>query len=345
MTDPMISIVIPCRNEENFIGMCLESIISNDYPKDHLEVLVVDGVSEDRTRDIVKTYVEKCSYIKLLNNPKKITPCAMNIGIKEALGSYIIILGSHSKIKNNFIKLNVRSIEENKADCVGGVTITLPSNETVIAQSIALALSHPFGVGNAYFRVGSNKPRYVDTVPFGCYKKELFSKIGYFDEDLARNQDDEFNLRLIKNGGKILLAPDIVSYYHARDSISKIWQMFFQYGYFKPLVAKKVGGILTWRQMMPALFVGSLLISLLLSFIFKPFFYLFLLISSLYCLVNLGISFHIAMKKGWKHFLMLPIVFATVHFSYGIGYLKGIWDFLVLKKNRRKKIEDVPLTR
>lgn len=345
MIHSMISIVIPCRNEENFIGMCLESIILNDYPKNYLEVLVVDGVSEDRTRDIVKIYVEKCPYIKLLNNPEKITPCAMNIGIKEAKGSYIIILGSHSKIKNNFIKLNVDSIEKNNVDCVGGVTITLPPNKTVIAQSIALALSHLFGVGNAYFRVGSNKSRYVDTVPFGCYKKELFNKIGHFDEDLARNQDDEFNLRLIKNGGKILLVPEIVSYYHARDSISKIWQMFFQYGYFKPLVAKKVGGILTWRQMIPALFVCFLLASLLISFVFKPFFWLFLLISSLYCFVNLGISLHIAMKKGWKHFLVLPIVFAAIHFSYGIGYLKGIWDFFLLRRNKKKKIADIPLTR
>lgn len=223
--------------------------------------------------------------------------------------------------------------------------VTLPANDTILAQSIAFSLSHPFGVGNAYFRIGSKEPKYVDTVPFGCYKKEVFEKIGFFDEDLVRNQDDEFNLRLIKNGGKILLVPEIVSHYFARDSLGKLWKMYFQYGCFKPLVVKKVGAVLTGRQLMPSVFVGSLIFFGILSPIVKPFLWVLISVVSLYLFSNIIFSFSIAVKKGLKYFVALPIVFATLHFSYGIGYLKGILDFMILKKYTRKKIEDIPLSR
>lgn len=234
-----VSIIIPCRNEEKFIGKCLDSIIAQDYPIDNLEVLVVDGMSEDNTRKIVKNYIQKYSFVKLLENPQKIVPTALNIGIKNAKGDIFIIMGAHSIYEKDYIFKCVKYLHAYDVDNVGGIGITLPGDNTIIAKSIALALSHPFGVGNAYFRIGSKEPRYVDTVPFGCYKREVFDRIGLFDEDLVRNQDDEFNLRLIKNGGKILLGPDIISYYYARDSIHKLWKMYFQYGYFKPSVAKK----------------------------------------------------------------------------------------------------------
>lgn len=341
-----VSVIVPCRNETRFIRRCLDSLISQDYPKEQIEILVIDGMSEDGTRDIVKEYSERYSFVKVIDNPEKIVPTAMNLGIQSANGDIIIRMDAHARYEKDYISKCVKYLTESDADNVGGIWVTLPGRERhLVAESIALALSHPFGIGNAHYRTGSKEPKYVDTVPFGCYKREVFEKIGLFDEDLVRNQDDEFNLRLIKNGGKILLVPDIVSYYYSRDSLSKVWKMFFQYGYFKPLVALKVSGVLTWRQVVPALLVGSLLGSLLLSFIFKPFFWMFLSIFSLYGIVNLGISFHIVMKKGWKIFFMLPIVFSTVHFSYGIGYLKGIFDFILFKKHKKKKIQDVPLTR
>ena len=147
-----ISIIIPCRNEKNFIGMCLDSIIANDFPKDSVEVFVVDGISEDGTRDIIMDYAQKYPFIRLLDNPEKVTPVAMNRGIKEANGDYIMVLSSHSKVNNNFIKANVESLEENTADCVGGILVTLPANDNLLAQTIAFVLSNPFGVGNSYFR-------------------------------------------------------------------------------------------------------------------------------------------------------------------------------------------------
>lgn len=230
-------------------------------------------------------------------------------------------------------------------DNVGGIWITLPGSPNLIGKAIAFALSSPFGAGNAYYRIGTQKPKYVDTVPFGCYRREVFERIGFFDEDLVRNQDDEFNLRLIKNGGKILLAPDIVSYYYARDSLKKLWKMYFQYGYFKPLVAQKIGSILTWRQVIPVIFVSSLIISFVSSLIFKPFLWLSFLIFSLYLAISLFFSFHIAIKNDLRYLPLLLVVFFVLHASYGIGYLKGIWDFILFKKHRRKKNVDVPLTR
>ncbi len=329
-------IIVPCRNEEKYIGNCLDSVIAQDYPKDKLEVLVVDGMSEDGTREVIKDYVLKNPYIKLLDNPSRIVPAALNIGIKNAHGDIIIRMDAHNIYEKDYISKCVTYLTKHDVDNVGGIWITLPGNETFIGKSIALVLSHSFGVGNAYFRTGSKEPKYVDTVPFGCYKKEVFEKIGLFDEDLVRNQDDEFNLRLIKNGGKILLVPDIVSYYYARDSLGKLWKMYFQYGYFKPLVAQKIGAVLTWRQLIPAIFVGSLIFTGLLSFFSSYFLWLFSLIIGLYLFANLAFSFSIALKKGLQLLPFLVISFATLHFSYGIGYLKGVWDFVVLKGIGRK---------
>jgi len=342
---PFVSVIIPSRNEENFIARCLVSIVAQDYPRETLEVLVIDGMSEDKTRDITSQYSEGHPFLKLLDNPKKIVPAALNIGINKSQGEIIVRMDAHNTYEKDYISKCARYLQKLQADNVGGLWITLPGADTLIAHAIALGLSHPFGVGNASYRIGTKEPKYVDTVPFGCYRKEVFEKVGLFDEDLVRNQDDEFNLRLIKNGGKILLVPDIVSYYYARDSLSKLWKMYYQYGYFKPLVAQKVGGVLTWRQLIPALFVGGLIASAALSIIFKTFLWVFLLALSLYLAANLVFSFQISLKKGMKYFAVLPVVFSTLHLSYGVGYLKGVWDFLILKKNKKKKIEDLPITR
>jgi len=342
---PFVSIIIPCRNEEEFIGKCLDSIIAQDYPKDRIEILVIDGRSTDKTRENVKKYAQKYPFIKVLDNPRKITPTALNIGIKRAKGEIIIRMDAHNVYEENYISKCVKYLKEYNVDNVGGILITLPANNTIVAQSIALAFSHPFGVGNAYFRIGSKKPKFVDTVPFGCYKKEVFEKIGLFDEDLLRGQDAEFNARLKKNGGKILLIPKIVSYYYARDSLSKLWRMYFQYGYFKPLTAKKIGNVYTFRQLIPGAFVGSLIISLVLSVIYRPFLWFFIFILGSYIITDLVFSLRISLKKGFRFFFVLPLVFAIMHFSYGLGYLKGIWDFIILRRHKKKKIKDVPLAR
>jgi cellulose synthase/poly-beta-1,6-N-acetylglucosamine synthase-like glycosyltransferase len=338
-----VSIIIPCRNEEKYIGKCLDSVIAQDYPKDKLEILVIDGVSEDRTREIVRRYTQQYSFIGLLNNPEKIVPTALNMGVKNAQGDIIIRMDAHSVYKKNYIQMCVNYLDTCNVDNVGGVCVTLTGSNTLIAKATALALSHPFGVGNAHFRIGAKEPKYVDTVPFGCYRKDIFDRIGLFDEDLVRGQDAEFNARLIKNGGKILLVPDIVSYYYARDSLSKLWKMYSQYGRSKPLMVKKIGHIFTLRQLVPAIFIGSLIVSLVISIVFHPSLWFFSFVLGCYIIANLISSLRISLKNDLKCFFVLPVIFSILHLSYGIGYLKGIWDFIILK--RYKKMGNIPLTR
>ena len=338
---PFISIIIPCRNEEAHIGKCIDSIIQNDYPKDRLEVFVVDGSSDDNSKKVVQEYCDKTDFIKLFDNQKKIVSSALNIGLKEAKGELIMRLDAHSTYGKNYISLCVQHHGENDVDNVGGPIITLPGSDTPIGKAIALGISHPFGVGNQYCRIGAKEKMFVDTVTFGCYKRTVFDRIGLFDETLIRNQDDEFNLRLIKNGGKILLVPEILVYYIARDSLLKLWRMYYQYGYFKPLVAMKLGSVLTWRQLVPPLFVGILGLTAILSPIIKYSAWLFCLIFFSYLLADIVFAYKSARKKGLRCVFSLFFVFPILHFSYGLGYLKGIIDFALLNKT----IKDLPINR
>ena len=199
-----LSVICPIYNEEKYIGQFLNSILQQDYPKDDLEILLVDGMSKDRTRDIISDYSRKYSCLRLVDNPQQTVPYAMNNGINNARGEIIIRLDAHAEYPSNYFSVLVKKFEELEgADNVGGVCITLPCNETAVAVAIAECLSNKFGLGNSYFRVGAKEVMSVDTVPFGCFRKSLFDKIGLYDTDMIRNQDDELNGRIIKNGGKI----------------------------------------------------------------------------------------------------------------------------------------------
>ncbi|MDD1744391.1 MAG: glycosyltransferase family 2 protein, partial [Candidatus Methanoperedens sp.] len=315
---------IPCRNEEKFIGKCFDSIVSNDYPKEKLEVLVIDGMSEDKTKEIAHHYAQRFSFIKVLSNSEKIVPTAMNKGIKNAQGQIIIRMDAHNIYEEDYISKCVKYLQEYNADNVGGIWVTLPGDNGMIAQVIAFALTHPFGVGNAYFRIGFNKPKYVDTVPFGCYKREVFEKIGLFNESLIRNQDIEFNLRLKRAGGKILLVPDIVSYYQARSNLKDLFKQNFWNGFWVIYSIKFAEIPFSIRHLIPFFFVFLLLSSLLLSFLYNPFIYLFIFIMSIYTTTNLFFSLHISFKNGFKYLPFLVVSFLTLHFSYGLGSLWGI---------------------
>ncbi|MEW5766345.1 MAG: glycosyltransferase family 2 protein [bacterium] len=340
---PSVSIIIPCRNEERFIGKCLDSIIAQDYPKDKLEVLVVDGMSEDETKKGVSEYSQKYPFIRLLENQKRVTPVAMNIGIKNAKGDLIVMINSHAVIDSDFLINGVKYLNKTNADAVGGMLNTINEGDDIVSRAIPFAADSIFGAGGKRYRSRTNEGFVSDTLPYCLYKKEVFSKIGLIDEELIRDQDEEFNYRLIKNGGRIYFSPLIKSHLHLRPSLKKLWCQHYQYGYFKPLVAQKVGAVLTWRQLIPSVFVGSLIMCGILSFLIKPFLWIFLLIILSYLTANLGFSLLLSVKRGLKHLMVLPIAFVTLHLSYGVGYLKGIVDFIVLKKH--KKIEDVPLTR
>jgi glycosyltransferase involved in cell wall biosynthesis len=340
-----VSVIMPCREEEIYIGRALTSILANDYPQDHLEVLVVDGMSTDGTRKIVAEYAKKHQFIKLLDNPKKITPAALNIGIAQARGDIIIRVDAHSTYPPDYFSSLVAWQQKTGADNVGGVWRILPGKDTPMARAIALGLAHPFGVGNAHYRIGVSAPRWVDTVPFGCYPREVFTRNGPFDEDHVRTEDDEFNLRLRQNGGRSLLVPEIIIDYYARESLYKIGRVYYYYGYFKPLVARKLGLVLGLRHIIPSLFVATLALAFLLGWWFPVLKVLGFLVLVAYLLADFVFAWKAGRDHGLGVTICLLLVFPTLHFSYGLGFLKGVFDFILLGKKRVKESKKVPLSR
>lgn len=341
MNKQFISILIPCRNEELYIKGLLESIIKNDYPKENIEVIIIDGLSNDSTAAIVRDYSLTYDFIKLYENINKTVPYAMNIGIKAAKGSLIIRMDAHAVYPENYISELVKFSELLKADNVGGIWETLPGNETLEAKAIAIALSHPFGVGNAKYRLKSSTPDSmpVDTVPFGCYPKKVFDEVGLYDEELIRNQDNELNARIIKNGGHIYLIPSIKIKYFARESLQKLGKMFFQYGYFGPLVDIKTKTPPKIRRVISSIFLLSLVIPLVLSVFYWPIIYLALASLLIYTITNITISTQLALtNKNLKLTTHLINAFSISHFSYGAGYIKGYIDFKLLKKTNSHPI-------
>lgn len=322
---PFVSLIIPCRNEEKFIAKCLNSLICQDFPKDKLEILVVDGISEDRTREIISKFK-----IQLIDNPKKYISSGLNIGIRNAKGEIIIRMDSHASYQKDYVSKCVTYLRKYKADNVGGVIKTIPAENTLTAKTIAICLSHSFGAGGSYFRTGANKPKWVDTVFGGCYKKELFEKIGFYNENMERSEDIEFNLRLKRAGGKILFAPDIICYYYPKSKLRDFFCHNINDGIWAILPLKYTKTVFAFRHYMPFLFISSLMVMLVLG-IFLPFsFIIFIFIISFYLLISFYFSVRIAIKEKDIRFLyLMPISFATRHFAYGLGSIWGLIKLLI----------------
>ena len=342
---PRVSIVMPCRNEAAYIAPCLDSVLATDYPLDRLEVLIADGRSDDGTHEIVAGYAARHSCVRLLDNPARITPAALNTAIRAATGDVIIRMDAHGVYPRDYVSRLVTALEASGADNVGGVVVTLAADDTPVARAIALAFAHPLGVGNAYFRIGVAGPRWVDTVPFGCFRREVFERVGMFDEELVRNQDDEFNLRVIGHGGRILLLPDVVSRYYGRRSLGAVARMFYQYGYFKPLVARKTARIML-RQLVPPLFVMSLVVTAALGiWVSAARGALAAIVGAYSALVLTGAALTVR-KHGFRCAAALAAVVATMHVCYGVGYLRGVVEhWLPLGRRRTSRPAPMPLTR
>jgi glycosyltransferase involved in cell wall biosynthesis len=328
-TLPFVSIIIPCRNEEIFIGRCLDSLINQDYPKEKIELLIMDGMSTDRTRIIVQGYTVKNSFIRLIDNPEKFQSFALNKGIKESTGEIIIRCDAHAEYNRNHIKRSVYWLQkDNSIGNVGGMWINKPGNNSLKAKGIAYSLEHWFCVGPNKYRLGVTKPREVDTVPFGAWRREIFDKVGLFNENFLRAQDLELNMRIKKTGYKIFLDPEIKICYYPRDNFKKLFSMMVQYGYWKILVNKKLKVLSSIRQLAPPLFVLYLFLIPILAFASFGFMIpliVYLLLSSLF-------SFRIAAKK--KNAKLVSFIFLTFlvsHIGYGLGYIKGVKNILILR--------------
>lgn len=324
-----VSIICPVFNEEKYIEACIVSILEQDYPKEAMEVLFIDGNSTDNSTGIIKRYTAQYSFLKLLNNPERIVPYALNKGLEAAKGEVIMRLDAHCTYPTNYISELVRYLYQLNADNVGGVWNTQPAKDTPICQAIAFASSHPFGVGGSMHKIGASKIMETDTVPFGCYKREIFDKTGLFDTDLVRNQDDEFNGRLLNLGGKIYLIPQVIINYTARDTLCKMRKMYYQYGLYKPLVNKKLGAPATVRQFFPILFLLGLTIGGVVCMIWPLLLHFYTSVLLLYLFIGIVVGSMGAIRAHQPLLaLLMPYVFFNIHMSYGVGYLVGIFNVL-----------------
>jgi len=325
---PKISIIIPILNEENYIESCLTSVLESDYGREKMEIFIVDGGSSDGTLKIVQNFQKQYDGIELLHNPQKIVPISMNLAIQKAKGAYIIRLDAHASYPKNYFSKLIEWHQKLDADNVGCAIETEVKNLTKKSASIKEVLSHKFGVGNSDFRTGINEVKEVDTVPFGCYKKEVFEKYGLYDERLIRNQDIELNKRIINGGGKIYLIPDVKCTYYARENFTDLAKNNFANGKWNILTAyyTKTLNSLSLRHFIPLLFVLSLLLPLFLSLFVPKFAYVALLSLGSYLALVIIISFKL--RDNRNSFFYLIMSFFILHFSYGMGSLMGIFSLL-----------------
>lgn len=319
-----VSIILPIRNEAHRIKRSLEAVLHQDYPPEHMEVLIADGVSDDGTREIVLGYKEKHPNLKLIDNPGMIVPTGMNAALRVAQGEIIIRVDGHTVITPDYVRQCVDVLQRTGAENVGGRMNSI--GQGTFGEAVAMATSSPFGVGGARFHY-SDDEEWVDTVYMGAWRREVFERIGLFDEELVRDQDDEFNYRLLEHGGKILLSPKIKSQYIVRSNPKSLGKQYFQYGYWKVRVLQKHPRQMRLRQFIPPIFAAALILTLLLTLILENGWVLLALVAGSYLLANLIASFMTAAKKGWKHLPLLPPTFAILHLSYGLGFLVGLVKF------------------
>ena len=322
---PFVTVVVPCRNEEKHIARCLESILANDYPKERMEILVLDGMSEDRTREIVAGYSERYALVRLVDNPKKHIPVAMNIGIREARGERILKMDAHSTYQAEYISRCVQYQDLYGAENAGGVWKMVPGADTATARAIVLGLGSRFGSGNANVKVGVDKPTWSDTTAFGCFKKELFDRIGMYDEKLLSSSDLDLNQRISAAGGGILVAPDVVVNYVADADLRALRRHVFADGVWISYVMKFGKRAWSWRHWVPAAFVMGLAGAFALGAVNRGFLWLGLGVAAMYAAVSVGVSLQIAVReREARYAVLLPIVFAVRHFVHGMGTLFGL---------------------
>lgn len=325
MTHALVTLVVAARNEEHHIAACLDSIVAQTVGLDQLQVVVVDGRSTDRTREVVARYTEAHGErIRLIDNPRQITPCAFNLGIQAAETPYVGFVSAHSTLAPDYVAECLAALERSGADDVGGPLAM--TAEGYVASAIAVATASPFGVGNANWRYAT-ADTFVDTIFPGMYRREVFDRIGLFDEELVRNQDDELNFRLTQSGGRIFLTPKIKTYYVNRSTLRSLWRQYYQYGFWKVRVMQKRGGAASWRHFVPAAFVLALLIAVWVWLAFDPHAWLLTALAVSYGAGALLFAVRACRREGWQYLPMLPLIFLCLHLSYGLGFLQGVRHF------------------
>nr|WP_294837877.1 glycosyltransferase family 2 protein [Prevotella sp.] len=318
-----VAIVIPTLNEERFISRCLNSIIKQTYEFEKMDVMIIDGGSNDKTKDIVAEYQKSHQNIRFIENKKKIQSVAFNIGFKKSTAPYIIRLDAHAEYDSKYISLCIENLKQDeKRGNVGGRCNILPFNQSIWAQTNAILNHSRFGIGGAAFRV-SNEAHNTDSVPFGAFPRKIIEKIGGMREDLPRGEDNEYNSRIRKAGYKIFFDPNIISSYFARPTLGASCKQMYangnSIGYLYYIDREAIG----IRHLVPLLFVVSGLFSIIISVLWSPFCYVFCGGLALYIIAD-AIASIMGAKDNVKCTLPLFILFFCVHVSYGMGTIAGL---------------------
>lgn len=323
---PFVSIIMPIKNEEKYIVGSLGSVMAQEYPSDLLEILVCDGISSDRTREIISNLASSSKFpITILDNPTGIVPKALNVGLNHAKGDIIIRIDGHCEIQKDYVQICVDHLQEQGVECVGGTIDTV--GETFISKAIALAMSSSTGVGNVAFRVNRDGTELTDSVPFPAYPLRIFEEIGTFDEEMLCNEDDEFNYRLLKNGGRILLVSKLRTRYFSRGSLKSLWKQYFRYGLWKVRVMQKHPGQMRLRQFIPSLFVLAILALVILTFLIYSGWMILAVFLAIYFLAILFSAAKSIHMNELKYLPILLLVFPVLHLSYGSGFISGLFKF------------------
>ncbi len=324
---PSVSVVMPVRNEADFLRESLGAVLAQDYPSDRMDVIVADGMSTDATRQIIADLAREYPRhsVRVVDNPGRIVAKGLNAAMAVATGDIVVRIDGHCRIAPDYVSRCVEHICRDEVDGVGGSINTIAT--TPVGRVIAAVMSSPFGVGGSAFRTVTDTTKLVDTVPFPAYTRRAIEVAGPFDEDLVRNQDDEYNYRLRKLGAKILLAGDVKSDYYSRTSLRSLWRQYYQYGFYKVRVMQKHVMQMQWRHFVPpafVLFLGAGLVAALVNPWARG---LWLLVVASYLMAALTASIITARRTGWKDAWLLPVGFAILHLSYGAGFLVGLVRF------------------
>ena len=320
---PFVSIVIPMRNEAETIGALLDCVLDQDYPATRFEVLVVDGDSSDASTAAVERYAAHDPRVRLLSNPRRIVPTALNIAIRAARGDVICRIDGHTRVARDYVRVGVETLQRTGADNVGGPMQAVGGGW--FGDAVAAATTSRFGIGS-YFHYGTEE-REVDTVYLGMWPRQVFERVGLFDEELVRNQDDEFNYRLRKAGGRVVLTPAMRSWYQNRQSVTGLLRQYYQYGQWKVRVLQKHPRQMSWRHFVPPAFVAALggltalsAIAPLASIAARGLF-------AVYGVAVLAAAIRSQTRRGPAAWLATALAFVCIHLAWGAGFLHGLFIF------------------
>jgi len=320
------SIIVPCYNERTTIQLLLDALYAQTYPRTAMEVVIADGASTDDTPSVIADWQQAHPDLRVVvvQNPARTIPAGLNTAIQASQGEIIVRLDAHSKPEPDYVARSVAAILEGRGQNVGGVWDIQPSREDWIARSIAAAASHPIAVGDARYRY-SGQAAYVETVPFGAFKRDLLDQVGMFDETLLTNEDYEFNTRIRQSGGKVWFDPQIRSVYYARENLNALARQYWRYGYWKVQMLRRYPNTIRWRQALPPLFVLTLIVLTLLAPFLTLVFWSLVSIITLYTAILVCVGGYLALQRKTPGFALgVPLAIACMHFSWGTGFLWGM---------------------